>query len=269
MDIPLNQFVLQELVMNPEKFIHSVISEWGFNCAKIPEANSKRPDLEVSDAEGQNYLLELKVKHESSEYSSQRNSAFEYFDIYTEVLDLNARASHRSVVDDARKQLNSMPTLGADTLGLMWLLCLGHQDSADKERFHNLLLGSTYVVDWADERDEEAKACHFFKESIFFTHRHSLDAAVVSTISSISLLLNPYSEKFSKMRHSMFARKLQDGLIDTIELDQIGEVYWVNSAIDRKDHNLVLSYVKNKYCLSDQTIAMDISQFTATTYISK
>jgi len=255
--------------MNPEELIHTVISEWGFNCDKIPEGKSKRPDFYVSDAEGQNYLLELKVKHESAEYSSQRNLALEYSNIYTDVLELNARASHRSVVDDARRQLNSMPGLGADTLRVLWLLCLGHQDSADKERFHNLLLGSTYVVDWADEEEEEAKACHFFKESVFFTHRHSLDAAVVSTISSISLLLNPYSERFEKMKQSMFARKLLDGVIDTVELDQAGEVYWVDSAVDRKDCNAVLNYVKNKYCLSDEASALDISEFTATTYIGK
>ena len=255
--------------MNPEEFIHSVINEWGFSCIKIPEANSKRPDFAVSDAEGQNYLLELKVKNESAEHSSKRSLAVEYSIIYTDVLELNARASHRSVVDDARKQLISMPGHGADTLRVPWLLCLGHQASADKERFHNLLLGSTYLVDWADEEEEEAKACHFFNESVFFTHRHSLDAAIVSTISSISLLLNPYSERFVKMKQSMLARELLDGVIDTVELDQAGEVYWVDSAIDRKDHNLVMSYVKAKYRLSDQAMAIDISELTATTCISK
>jgi len=57
--------------------------------------------------------------------------------------------------------------------------------------------------------------------------------------------------------------------IDTVELDQEGEVYWVDSAVDRKDCNAVLNYVKNKYCLSDEASALDISEFTATTYIGK
>lgn len=240
--------------------ILQVIESWGLQCTRINESSCKSPDFLLSD-DCDRYFVELKAKFESPIRAKDRQDGFGIEQIFTDSLELRGTAAYRSVVKKAYKQLKAASHQDSEPLRIPWLLCLGPQASVDVERFINVLLGTAYVADFSE--DGEARPCYFFYDSLFFKYSDAIDTAIVSTDYSISMCLNPYSQRYLRAKSCGLAGILGSGLIDPCGLGLIGEAWIADMVVDRRNPRAVLDAVKKKYCLSDQANVLDMEELSA------
>ena len=249
---------------NVESDIAQVFESWGFQCTRIKEGSDKRPDFFLSD-EHERYYIELKTKYESPERSRIRQDRLRPGQIYMDSLGLRATAAYRSILKKAYEQLTTSSYCESEPLRIPWLLCLGQQASTDVKRFTNMLFGTAYVADFSD--DGEARPCHYFYESLFFKYRDSIDAAIVSTESQISICLNSYSPRYSRAKSCGLTGILASGLRDPCSLEKAGEAWIADMIGDRKNVSVTLNAVVKKYGLSQLTRVIEMEDLTASILI--
>jgi hypothetical protein len=248
-----------------ETAILQVIESWGLQCTRINESSSKSPDFFLADNH-EHYFVELKAKYESPSRAKDRQNCVGVAQVFSDSLELRGTAAYRSILKKAYKQLNAASRHDSEPLRIPWLLCLGLQASVDVERFINVLLGTAYIADFSDGGD--AKPCYFFFESLFFKYRNTIDAAIVSTDTSISMCLNPYSQRYSRAKTCGLAGILETGLIDPCSLEMIGEAWIADMVGDREDTRAILDAVVKKYCLSHQTKVIEMEELSAAMVIN-
>jgi len=245
---------------NIESDIAQVFEGWGLQCTRIEEGRDKRPDFFVRD-EHDGYFIELKTKNESLVRSIIRQENLRNGQVLISSLGLRATAAYRSILKKSSEQLTALAHFEPEVLRIPWLLCLGQQASADVDRFVNILLGTAYVADFAE--DGEARPCHFFYESLFFKYRDSIDAAIISSESRISLWINPYSARYLRTKSCGLADILASGLNDPYCLEKAGEAWIADMIADRKDETAILDAVVKKYGLSQQTRVIEMEELSA------
>lgn len=231
--------------MDIEQAIGEQLKQWGFSVEKIPEATvprEKRPDYKVW-LEDETYLVEVKSREDDPEESKERKEVLSQGEIYSEHKPLIRKNTVSGIIREAHDQLKDYGE--PEWLNVVWLCAVENAQEAKFDQFKAALYGTTQIFDL--EGDGFHRACYFFRNSEFFRYRDVLDAAFVSTLSQVTLCLNPHSPRFEEVRSSKLAEKLGSAVIDPVVRESNGEAYIVDSDVNRNDEEAVLDYLREKY----------------------
>lgn len=231
--------------MNIEEAIGEQLKQWEFSVEKIPESlvsGEKRPDYKAwTDIE--TYLIEVKSREDDADEMQERENVLNQGDVYSEHKPLIRKNRVSGIIRSAYDQLKDYGK--SEWFKIAWLCATGNAQEAKFEQFKAALYGTTQVFDL--DGDDYHRACYFFRNSDFFRYRNVLDAAFVSTLTEVTLCLNPHSHKFEEIRSSALVGKLGSVVINPVASESVGDAYIVDSDVDRNDENAVLEYLREKY----------------------
>jgi len=244
-----------------EEYIFAVLTEWGFEVQKIPEAAHERPDFYAVSGDDE-YLVEVKGKEPSRKQEQRRDELLLSGKVYDESYDLLRQSGLTKIVSKGKNQLKQYKS-EADYFRVICLVGTGHNAEARLLQLEATLFGRTSVGDFSTE--SPLKHCYYFGFSDFYKYRDILDGAILIDANSEEgkLCINDHSPRYNKFRESSLARVFGTAVIDAPELDRKGEVFVVDSNIDRNDKNSVIDYVREKYSLGDLVMDMDMKMASA------
>jgi hypothetical protein len=231
--------------MNIEEAIGSQMKEWGLSVRKIPESQGKgekRPDFEITN-EDFTYLIEVKSRKDDKEEVVKKKEVLNQGEIYGDHKALIRKNTVSGIIRDACDQLKNYGR--DDWCRIVWLCAIDDAQKAKYEQFKAALYGKTQMFDL--DGDGFHRPCYFYRDSDFFRYRNTLDAAIVSTHTEVELCFNPFSVKNAEFQTSTFAKIFKDSVCDPIRDESKGYAYIVDSDIDRKNENAVMTYLRNKY----------------------
>ncbi|HZW13214.1 MAG TPA: hypothetical protein VFF81_08495, partial [Noviherbaspirillum sp.] len=173
------------------------------------------------------------------------------------------------IVRKAVGQLSSSAAEIPHDLRILWFTGFGFDGEAKHHQLMATLYGSTRIFQL---KDQFMRTCYFFRNSDFYRYRDHLDGAVAAHLNgntaTVKLCLNPYSRRWKTLRDSPLARNFKLGLIDPIAEEKAGEAYIVDSDIDRRDEEAVITFLERKYGL-EQAMNMDMIMASATVLVPK
>lgn len=152
----------------------------------------------------------------------------------------------------AVKQLDAIAA-DDDVFRLIWY-CIDPQYNDDEtliQQVYDTAFGGTNLIKMPRLGDAFPVHCLFFRRSVFFTHPQ-LSAVVIDTGKRFMLLLNPFGSHIAEFRATPLFRWFDaepGGVVDADKLAAIGAVLIADCAIDRRDEQAVLTYLKEKYGL--------------------
>ena len=243
--------------MDFEPEVKKYFKQLGYVAEKIAESNQESPDFVVFD-DSMTFIVELKTKFPSEAEIAQRRRLLDnglFHNVHEQIIRKNTLSG---IAQHAAEQLINY---GEDqSLRIVFLLAVDHLAEARYHQFEASLYGSTTIMDSSEQR---SRPCFFFYDSDFFRLRTILDAAIVSTESKRSLLLNPYSSKCEQIEQSTLCERFDGSIVDPIKLEREGKAYIVLGDTDRRDEIAVLEYLKEKY-QSKTLIKTDMSFLSGT-----
>ena len=246
-----------------ESLVEQLFREkFGFRIAKIPEGTSSTADFLVCDGE-HSYLVELKTRYRSAEDRALREAQFEERGLAEFFRDIQRSSGVSSVISGALAQIEgSSPD--ASSIRLIFFLL---RDFDVDERWHTILAtlyGIKFVGDWSE--GGEAKDCYYFSYSDFFRYRDRLDAVIILKESSgdAILCLNDHSPNIETLRYSRLAARFEGRTTDSPKKEADGEIWIVDGEVDRSNEQAVLAFLREKYSLSEMTMASNMGYTSAT-----
>ena len=235
-------------------FVQNKLENMGFCVDRISESDRPRPDLVVS-VRNATYVIEVKTKEPNAEVTAKRDEILESGDIFSHTEPLGPRNLLSGLVKNAAKQLRAYSRSElTDFYSIVWLYCVGLHAEDRCEQFINTLYGSTMITDWDGDF---TGPCYFFRNSEFYRHRNTLDAAVVSTDENLLLCLNPLSHRYEKVKETKLISELLDWTLDPLEWEARGEALFVDGAVDRGNQRAILDFLRKKYSLGQRTTPFD------------
>lgn len=231
--------------MNIEEAIGFQMKEWGLSVKKIPESNiegERRPDFEVTK-HGYTYLIEVKSREDDQKEVARKKEILDQGEIYGQHMPLVRKNIVSNIIKDACNQLKNYGE--NEWCRIVWLCALNDAQTGKFEQFKAALYGKTQMFDL--DGDGFHRPCYFYRDSDFFRYRSVLDAAIISTLSKVELCFNPFSKKNAKFKTSSFSKIFKDSVCDPIKDESKGYAYIVDSDVDRKNENAVMTYLRDKY----------------------
>lgn len=248
-----------------EEIIYRLLKEIGCEVEKIPESNKdgeKRPDFYIK-LEEDNYIVELKTKGLDEEASEYRWSELEEKKIVSNVTEMERENKFSRRIRESVKQLESYEKEG---FKIAWFNSVDIDAYDNKEKFRYALYGIAVLADFVKENGL-ARECYFFKQSDFFRHRNTLDAAFISVDDGrdihVELFVNPLSPNYEKFKQSSIYKFFNSfgATHDPLELEKKGDIFYANED-DGESTQEVIESIKNKYDCKGLTI-MPMKSITA------
>ena len=239
--------------------------DFGFQIEKIPEGGARSADFSAFDGENY-YLIELKTKYRSADEMSERESQLDEKGLAEFSRSIERRSNITKNISDALRQIESSDP-DTEILRIVFFLL---RDFDANERWKNILAnlyGIETVVDWSD--DNAGKECYYFHDSDYYRYRDRLDAAkiLIATSDKAVLCLNDHSQNIDALRESPLVEKFGAGVIDPTKDEALGEIWIVSGGIERSNEQAVIAYLREKYSLSERTMAMNMGYASATVVV--
>lgn len=231
--------------MNIEEAIGLQMEKWGLSVKKIPESQvkgEKRPDFEVK-CDSFTYIVEVKSREDDKKEVEEKNEVLDQGKIYGQQKALIRKNTVSGIIRDACDQLKNYGK--DDWYRIVWLCAMDDAQKAKFEQFKAAIYGKTQMFDL--DGNAYHRPCYFYRDSDFFRYRNTLDAAIVSTFTEVELCFNPFSAKNHEFKNSTLVKLFKDSVCDPIKDESEGYAYIVDSDIDRKNENAVMSYLRDKY----------------------
>ena len=149
-----------------------------------------------------------------------------------------------SVIEEAAKQLAAFDDEPVD-FRILWLQARGRHAHVQFEQFKATLYGRMNIIDL--DRDNTMRPCFFFSFSDFFRFRDVIDAAVISSNEQSQLCFNPLSPRYESFKISRLSQLLGDAVCDPPVGEAAGEAYIADFDGTRKDKDVVLELLQQKY----------------------
>lgn len=141
-----------------------------------------------------------------------------------------------------------------NTFHVIWIHSAGQDPGLLNMRFHATLFGTQ---DLFSLNKDNLITCYYFTESSFFTHRNSLDGAILTYNDKAQLCVNTLSPNIENFRNSDLYISLRNGLCDPDKYHDSEDVMIADCDIDRKKSDEVIKYLCKKYGVEHlQTIDM-------------
>lgn len=253
----------QLMQISPEEYIFLVFrDQFRYHIEKIPETDQPRPDFYLEKG-GDEYLVEVKSKEPNAELRQRRDDLLTSGQVFDDTYTLVRQPSITKTVSEAKKQLISL----SQNLSYFRLVCIvgvGHNAEARLAQAEATLFGRTTVGDWSTE-NRPMKDCYYFGFSDFYRYRTDLDGAILVDDNNESgkLCLNNHSPRYDALRQSSMAQTLGTAVIDPPELERSGDVWIVDSDVDRSNKTVVIDYLRDKYSLGHLVMDMDMKHASA------
>jgi len=231
--------------------VHEIMESAGLETARIPVAATPRCDLRARDAEGEQYMIEVKGFHDNEEIGPTLREGKVHAEVRSLVL---SQAIEAAIEDAINRQIPATP--GADVSLCMVVLIARTTFGAEVTR--KQILGTLYglrAIVFVDSTSQTvSQDCLYFSESAF--HRHpQLDAAILIDSTGVALMLNDFGLRIDRARRSLLSRFFNErgALKDAATLETRG-FFWADCPLDRRpipgNEGQVLEYVKKKYSLA-------------------
>lgn len=223
-----------------------VLESWGFSVEKIPESKlhgKKTPDFLVTDSTS-TYIIEVKTRADDPAETVRRNQTLKDGKLFESSLPLIRNNTVSGIVRDAILQLAE--NKDGNAFRLVWLIATNRSQEAKSQQFEATLYGTTRMFD-LDSGEGVHLPCYFFRDSDFFRFRDTLDAAIVSTSTSGKLYINTLSSRYDSFTKTRLYAHFGSAICNPVVEEAYGNAYIVDSDIDRKDENAVMSYLRSKY----------------------
>lgn len=204
----------------------SVLENLGFSVRKLPETSllGKRADF-IAELGALKLLVEAKLREDDPEELARIEKDEAATGTRTSSHDMGKNNSLTKNIRDAVKQLNAEREETHDFKVLMYLADCENA-SAVFEQIVDTLYGKTTVLHSRRDRlDTLEIPCYFYRENEFHPAK-SLDAAIVGFKSGgqwvMALCLNPFADRFKKVRSSELSILFEGRTIDPVEEESKG-----------------------------------------------
>jgi hypothetical protein len=252
--------------MPDQSIARSVLSVWGAKVEAVPTSEKEESDW-FATLDGFRLLIEEKTKLENPDQVAERNLALEFEGVHGTTTSLGPNNRISGIVRKAERQLISTAMDLEPDARVVWLTSVGLDREAKDRQAYSTLYGATKVFNL--DVSKSMRDCFFFHNSDFFRY-NKLDGAFLATANkgaaTIRLCLNPFSERWSALRDSPFASKLNSGLVDPIAREAAGKAMIADTDIDRRNPDAVLDYLRLKYGIK-RLCNMDMIMASATVSI--
>jgi hypothetical protein len=192
------------------------------------------------------HYVELKERLTDELLLEERARILDGGGVFEHQAPLGHQNGHAAVIKHAVKQL-ATKKIPAPSFCLCWIDAGGLDPDVQYQQIISTFYGLATLLDFA-EVPVCTRRCFFFGESEFYRNRDTLDAAIVSTTSFATMLLNPYSERVGSVRLTRLANAMDSALIDPVACEREGTCF---SSMDclakRKSSGEVLEFVRVKY----------------------
>ncbi len=244
-----------------KQLVCDTMATLGVAVREIPirphEKQPETPDFEFQCDDGF-YLVEMKRRQAEWYLTDEEKARLASGEIVQKQEDIRAHKTMADRIEKAASQFRSFQS-ERHLFRLVWYFTYGARSSLATTRVIATLVGNVPVCELGSGRQWPA---YFFDDNCFQKFASVLDGALVvqvnglatpndaSSTSSLSLtvyfLLNPFSDRYKRLRTCSLARLLPGG-IDPLALEANGEALVVDSAADRASERATLNYLGMKY----------------------
>jgi hypothetical protein len=207
---------------------------------RLPDAKS----ADLIATKSQRYLIELKERGDDLARVAAANELLAHGKIVgtSDTAGYKNRAS--GIISEGVKQLRARHDVERD-FQLLWLHSTGLYPDVKMRQFCATLYGTTNIADL--DGDGYHRPCYYFYNSDFFRYRKDLDGAVLSAGKDLQLCVNNLSSRVLAFRKSELASAFTGGIVDPEVKHDRGEAYIPDPHIDRRDPEVVLQHLRQKY----------------------
>lgn len=171
-------------------------------------------------------------------------------------------------IKKAGRQLEETPA-PANAVRIVTLVAAGDDPEVQAAQFTATLLGVVDLLQDAGDGSGSARAtpCLYFDFCDFYRYP-IIDAAVILAAGGCRLFVNPFARPDTVRATHFYCFLDQRGAVaDPLYQEAAGEVYVVDSDVDRRDEDEVLAYVRQKYSLEGPLFTFRPRKVTAAAVI--
>lgn len=230
-------------------YAKALLEHWGVAVEGIPtsDADQKQEADFLANFGGVRVLIEEKTKEDDPAYLAQRAQELGGGQIHAATLPLRRDETLSGLVRDASRQLRSSSDKPHD-FRLMWFTATGPLAVGKYEQFMATLYGRINIFEM---NASSYRRCYYFRHADFFRRASSIDGAVVAHTDGRSiaakLCLNALSPRFQALRCSAVLKPFGTAVEDPESLENQGEAFVLDAALDRKHEGPLLDYLQQKY----------------------
>jgi|SRR5579859_6288651 len=225
-------------------FVQSELASRGLNSEAIPVSSYKTPDLALPLEENR-VLIEVKSREDDEQFREIVDSPAGTARFYK-------TGTIENLLRSAWHQIRDFPERTEQDFTIIWLVARKPGITAFAVPAAMTTLYGIQTMEGLTEATDSPyeKKCFFFGNSFFF-RQQKLDGVVLHENNRIRLCLNPFSLRRDDFRKTAFVELFQNELelIDPKSEEESGEAFIADCAINRKDPNSVVRYLKRKYGL--------------------
>jgi len=240
-----------------EDIAELILKDWQLQPRKLPTGVNQTPDFHCCDGRA-TYLIEFKSKEDGVDKNYEKERALNEQGFHISWQSNRRTNTLSGIASDAARQLSS--SLQSADYRIIWFLAIGENSKRWFDKFVATLYGITQLADLG-KSPLNSYPCYFFSFSDFFRHKDVLDAAIVSypdpespSLHSI-VCLNPHSERYANFKKSKLVSLFGTSVVDPPAQESDGTAYIADEAIDRRDVNAMIEYLRKKYLLPKLDIA--------------
>jgi hypothetical protein len=215
----------------------------GFKVVDIEPNVVLTPDFEAI-GKTDKYTMELKSKGDNPEEVSRDLRALSQGEVVSKSIPMGPRNRMGGIIREGVLQMLEYDPRG-ESFRIIWLHSAGQDPYLHNERFHSTLFGSETLISF---RLKHTATCYYFHESAFYSWRNYLDGAILTYNDKAQLCINSLSPRVEQFRKSELAVSMSNGICDPGKLEKSSDnVMIADCDIDRRRHNKVINYLKEKY----------------------
>ena len=228
--------------MNIEKFAKNILeSEFGYQVKKIRGGDEESPDFFV-DGNSECFLIELKSKFDDGGTIRNIEKTLAQGDV-AEFSDITCRKN--TVSKKILKASDQLASIDIDVdYRMIWMMAVDRNQKMKKDQFKASLYGTATICD-LDLL--QTITCYYFGFNDFYRTQNVIDAALISTMKGGELCLNTHSPNYLKIKKSFLAQQFGSACCDPFQEEKEKKAMIVDADIDRRDQQLVLKYLREKY----------------------
>ena len=214
--------------------LSSLLRSKGFEVCPIDTSDDSTPDLAASDGETA-YLIEIKQKLPRAAEKDEIETGVR-FDR------LGRRNRLSGIIKKAINQLQGRQT--KETINLMWFFAECPDQHLEYERLRATVYGIGNVLAIQDGKGV-AKEGYYVTHSEFYPGKDVLDGVALENLGAF--FLNDHSPRYELTKKSQLVKLFGKAVCDPKALEDSGNIYLVDAAIDPNDNNAVKHFLENKY----------------------
>lgn len=228
-----------------------------------PKEGCKTPDFDV-EGKSSRYTIELKIKSDDPEEIKHDLEILSQGKILNKSTSVTPRNRLYAIIKEGVQQMEEHDPENK-TYHVLWIHSAGQDPDLLRMRFHATLFGNQHLI---SAEKKCGMTCYFFNESVFYTHRTSLDGAILTYNDQLQLCVNTLSPRKNDFQQSDLYMGLSHCLCDPDILQKEEGVMIADCDIDRQKESEVIKYLKDKYSLGHlQTV--DMKQYSGMIAVPK